>query len=285
LFVSAETKSEKMTAHTSVSLTASSIPEFQVSAAEQLTFPCLQEKNNALMEDNNVTLNFGADVSPVHILASASAIWTPVAFFNISAGAKLGTGWNYTMFGSRMSGLGLYKYDAESKPEEFAAGKGADGVYWTGFFGATLQFDAAALWPGKWRHIVGQVYNEISYQQYTKAHGSDIWYWTNNVRPNENSFLYYFNAVLAYRMPIMLDMAGAMFQIVEPFYNPAQGRIITELSAEETAALMLDFRFREDLHLMLMPQLMNKPKQPLTKDCARKWGFYRVAAVLTYKIR
>jgi hypothetical protein len=271
--------------HTTLSLIGSTIPEGQLSVNESLVFPCLQKKDNPLMTGNNVTLNFGADVSPVHVLASTSVVWTPIAFFNLTGGAKIGMGWNYNLFGSDVSGLGLYDYNTDDFPHEHAAGKGADGVYWTGFAGATLQFDVAALWSGKWHHIVGQVYNEVSYQQYTKAHTSDIWYWTNNVRPNENSFLYYFDAVLGYKMPIILDMVGVMFGIMQPLYNPQSGESVGKLGPEMTASIMLDFKFLKSLNLTVMTQFMNKPKSPLTERFAREWGFYRVTAIITWGIK
>jgi hypothetical protein len=264
--------------HTSVVVTASSLPEFQLSGIEKLVFPT-----------KDLALSFRGDISPIHVLATTAAQWSPLAFFNISGGLQCGTGWNYTLFGSRVSGLGIHTYNPDKKPHDFAAGHGADSLYWTGYLGATLQFDAAALWPGAWLHIVALAYNEISFLQDTKAHNSDVWYWMGSSRPNENSFAYYFSGLLGYRMPLLLNMAGMMFQVFQPLYNPQAGKSVTKLGPEETVSLAGNLQFRPDLGLMVLLQFMNKPRSPLigspTKaDFARKWGFYRVAGVLTWQV-
>ncbi|GHU11815.1 hypothetical protein FACS1894151_11480 [Spirochaetia bacterium] len=92
---------------TDLSLTVSTAVEMQFGFEQRIIFPFLQG-TSALTADNNITLKFGAEVTPISINVLADAIWTPAAFFVFSLGSQIGSGWNYDMFGARMNGMGLY---------------------------------------------------------------------------------------------------------------------------------------------------------------------------------
>jgi hypothetical protein len=271
-------------AHADLSLTVSSLPEAQAAVAQSFAFPFLQGEG-PLVSGNNITLKLGANVSPVSCNILADAAWTPVAFFTASAGAKLGSGWNYPLFGAPMKGMGVYRRDSDKDPPEGVDGAGLDGVVWNAHAGATVQFDLAAIFPGDWRHVVAQVYNEISFQSYTGARGDESWYYENDDGVNQNAFSYYFSALLGYQTPLFIDLVGVMVELKEPLYNPHTGGSLTDRGPETTLSLAADFKLPRSVTIMALGQWKNKLSHPLSSDFSRQWGFFRAALIVTYRLR
>ncbi|MDR2783303.1 MAG: hypothetical protein LBB48_05615 [Treponema sp.] len=270
--------------HTDLSLTVSSLPEAQAAVTQSFVFPFLQGEG-PLVSGNNVTLKLGANVSPVSFNILADTVWMPIAFFTVSLGAKLGSGWNYPLFGAPMKGMGVRVYQDGQPTEEGVDGAGLDGVVWNTHAGATVQFDLAALFPGDWRHVVMQVYNEISFQNYTGARGHESWYYEGDDGVNQNAFSYYFSALLGYQMPLFIDLAGVMVELREPFYNPYTGGSLTNRGPETTLSLAVDFKLPKNVTLMLLGQWKNKLLHPLTSDYSRRWDFFRAALIATCRLR
>jgi hypothetical protein len=272
LFIFSAAKVWTIENHFSVAFLASTAMEVQASAYQQLLFP------------KNVRVGIQEDLSPTHFLLSVMPAWTPAPWLNLHALAQAGTGWNYDSFGRRQVGLGLRENDPSVIPAEHAAGPGADGLYWTAFLGATLQFDAAAIWPGPWHHIVARLVNRVGYQQYTKAHGSDIWYFLGNARLNQNSFVYTFRALAGYQMPIFLNLIALQLDIYQPIYNPQSGQSVTAYGPELVITPTVQMTFPKGFSLNLLAQFANRPVSPLKPNHSRYWTFYRAAFVLTYRI-
>ncbi|MDR1073942.1 MAG: hypothetical protein LBL45_09765 [Treponema sp.] len=271
-------------AHTDLSLTISSLPEAQAAVAQTFMFPFLQGEG-PLVSENNINLKVGANVSPISCNILADVVWTPIAFFTVSLGAKLGSGWNYPLFGAPMKGMGVYRNDSNKDPSEGVDGTGLDDAVWNAHAGATFQFDLATLFPGDWRHLVMQVYNEISFQNYTGAQGHESWYYENDDGVNQNAFSYYFSALLGYQMPLFINLAGVMFELKEPFYNPYTGGSLTNRGPETTVSLAAGFKLPGNATLMALGQWKNKLLHPLASDYSRRWDFFRVALIATYRAR
>jgi hypothetical protein len=267
-------------AHTDLSLTISSLPEAQVAVSQRFVFPVLQGQG-PLTSGNNLTLKLGANVSPISFNLLADTVWTPIAFFNLSMGAKAGSGWNYPLFGSLMKGIGLHT----AGKDEGVDGSGLDGVVWNAHTGATLQFDLAAIFPGDWHHVVAQVYNEITYLHYTNAQDGEPWYYENDDGINQNSFYYYFSALLGYQMPFFIDLAGVMFEVKEPLLNPATGENLSRQGPSMTLSLAAEFKPHERFSVMALGQLTNKLFHPVTDAYQREWDFFRVALIATYHLK
>jgi hypothetical protein len=267
-------------AHTDLSLTFSSLPEAQAAVRQDFVFPFLQGEG-PLVSGNNINLKLGANLSPVSGNILADAAWTPIAFFTVSLGAKLGSGWNYPLFGVPMKGMGVYRND----PDEGVDGAGLDGVVWNIHAGTAIQFDLAALFPGDWRHVVMQVYNEISFQNYTGAQGHESWYYENDDGVNQNAFSYYFSALLGYQMPLFINLAGVMFELKEPLHNPYTGESLTNRGPETTVSLAASFKLPGNVSLMSLGQWKNQLSHPIANDYSRRWGFFRVALIATYRAR
>ncbi|MDR2447383.1 MAG: hypothetical protein LBD58_08885 [Treponema sp.] len=269
-------------AHTDLSLRVSSLPEAQAAVAQSFVFPFLQGEG-PLVSGNNINLKLGANASPISCNILADAVWTPIAFFTLSLGARLGSGWNYPLFGVPMKGMGVYRKFSDK--DEGVDGTGLDGVVWNTQAGATIQFDLAALFPGDWRHVVMKVYNEISFQNYTGARGHESWYYENDDGVNQNAFSYYFSALLGYQMPLFIDLVGVMFELKEPFYNPYTDGSLTDRGPEMTLSLAADFKLPKNVAIMALGQWKNELLHPVESDFSRRWDFFRVALIATYRIR
>jgi hypothetical protein len=271
-------------AHTDLSLTVSSLPEAQAAVSQSFIFPFLRGEG-PLTGGNNINLTLGANVSPVSFNLMTGAVWTPAAFFNLSLGARAGSGWNYPLFGSQMKGMGLYRYTNGKKTPEGVEGAGMDGIVWNVHAGTALQFDLAAVLPGDWNHAVMRVYNEINYKNYTGAQDGEPWYYENDDGISQNSFSYYFSALLGYQMPLFIDLAGVMFELSEPLHNPDTGESLTNRGPSLTVSLAADFKLFKRFNLMVLGQWTNGLIHPVTDDYPRQWGFYRVAAVAAYHLK
>ncbi|GHU40437.1 hypothetical protein FACS1894190_07330 [Spirochaetia bacterium] len=268
---------------TDLSLLVSTAVEMQFGFEERIIFPFLQG-TNALTADNNITLKFGAEVTPMSINVLADTIWTPVAFFVFSMGSRIGSGWNYDMFDTRMNGMGLYHRVEQGEPKEFADGSGFDGAVWDVHLGATLQFDLAAIFPGNWHHVVMKFDNVVKYQNYTKARGTEQWYFKADDGINQNTFGYYFSGFLGYRMPIFLDMVGFQFESSFPFYNPQSGESLANREPEMFWSLVTEFKIGKRFNIMAVTQLSNRLKHPVAADYDRQWKFYRVLVIGTWHL-
>jgi len=276
-------ENKKIQTQTDLTLVVSSIKEMQLGLEKRIIFPFLQG-TSAMTADNNITLKIGAEVTPISINILADAVWTPIAFFNLSLGSMAGSGWNYDMFGSRMNGMGLYRRMESENAQEQADGSGLDGAVWNVHFGTTLQFDLAAVFPGDWNHVVMKVENNLKYQNYTKAHGSEQWFFKADDGINQNSFCYYFSAFLGYQMPIFFDMAGIQFESSLPFYNPQSGESLADRKPEMLYSLFTEFKLGRNFNFIAITQLGNRLKHPITIDYERQWKFYRVLFIGTWSL-
>lgn len=268
---------------TDLTLVFSTEKEIQFGLEKRVIFPFLQG-TNAMTADNNVTLKIGAEVTPISINMLADTVWTPIAFLKLTLGSHVGSGWNYNMFNVQMNGMGLYRFMESENPQEKADGSGFDGVVWKAHFGVTLQFDLAAIFPGDWNHIVIKIENLLNYQNYTKARGNEQWYFRADDGINQNSFGYYFSGFLGYQMPIFLDMAGIQFESSFPLYNPQSGESLYDREPEIFCSLVTEFKINNHFNLMLINQLSNRLKHPVTTDYDRQWKKYRVLLICTWHL-
>ena len=170
--------------------------------AHKLTLPVLQGKG-PLTSGNNLSLNFRGELSPVTAGVSARAIMTPVAFLNFEAGAYFGTGWAALGF----NGLGLNR-DGSGVPDEGALNGLVSKVWGSG----TFQFDLAAVIPGEWNHVLTLATLKAEYRHYSRAEEGDSWMFQGDSGENFNGMRYYTTFVLAYQMPLKVNLAGIMLE-------------------------------------------------------------------------
>jgi len=274
-------------------LQISTLPEAKLGFTQRFVYPFLQG-DNPLTENNNVTLALTAELSPISVNGLFKTVWTPIAFFELSAGARIGAGWPINLFGSDIYGTGLNL--SGSSGEAVYDGSAFDALLWKVHIGGTVQFDLAAVYPGDWNHIVALSYHEINYHGNTSAKANQAWYYEADDGENCNGFNYYGNFLIGYQMPIFLNMVALLAEM-ELYLYDTPGRSIWgddlirwtfsgifsfEITEQFGVAVLAQFKTRrnflesnwEDLHYQ---------SRTLNKDDPLRLEFYRVAAAITYR--
>lgn len=125
--------------------------------------------NNAFVKGNTLVIDNALELSPVSFSPMLSVSFTPVAFLVFSAGAKAGAGWNAL----GIQGMALLN----NKTTEYESFDPFTSLFLDGWASAAFQFDAAALWPGDWHHIVMLANYKTEYSCLTGADNGDVWKW------------------------------------------------------------------------------------------------------------
>jgi len=192
-------------AYSELSLQATTAAQVRLSFTQHFRFPFLQG-DSPLTENNNVHVSLGAEVSPVTLGASSAVVWTPIAFFELSAGGSIASGWNMNIMGDNAYGIGLNLPDAEGNWQN--SGSAFDGAHWNARGGAALQASLAAFFPGEWNHVIVRTYHQFSHRGYSRASAGQSWFFQNDDGENRNGFYFYGNFILGYQMPLVLSMVG-----------------------------------------------------------------------------
>jgi hypothetical protein len=276
-----------------LNLQVSTTPEVKLGFVQRFVFPFLRGES-PLTEDNNIALALTAELSPVSLNGMAEAVWTPIAFFQLAAGGRIGSGWNITMFDKEIHGIGINRDDGSGKAE--VSGSAFNGLLWKAQTGTTLQFDLAALVPGDWHHVVVRSYHEINYRGYTAAASGESWYYENDGE-NRNGFNYYGNLLIGYRMPLFLDMAALLAEGTLFLYGTEGRSQWGEDRIFWTFSGLLNFTITGRISAALIIQLKMERNytDPNWEDLYYQnrhidagnpvsLKFYRAAAVLTYRL-
>ncbi|MDR1239309.1 MAG: hypothetical protein LBK27_04275 [Treponema sp.] len=285
-----------------LTLSLSSLPEARLAFNQNFTFPFLQGEH-FLTRDNNIRTRLGAELTPVSLNGLADAYWTPAAFFQIRAGTRLGSGWNISLFGAPVYGIGINRPENAAGPLLTAerTGDPFDGLYWKLHGGGTLQFDFAALFPGDWHHVVFQSYHEINYRGYTAAGPGEAWVFENDDAENLNGFNYYGNFLLGYQMPIFLNTTGILVEMDKYLYDTPNrnlwgdekvrwifsGLFNFTITKRFSAALLVQFRTRrnyEDGDRKNTAHYFYQSRR-LDGENPLRLEFYRVAAAMTFVLK
>ncbi|AEF80613.1 hypothetical protein [Leadbettera azotonutricia] len=282
------------TSSTDLSVTITSIPEAKIGLSRNFAFPFLRGEG-MLTQGNNISATLTAELSPISLNGVAEIVWTPVAFFQLVTGGRIGSGWNITL-GDEIIGIGKNVYNADGTTR--VEGSAFGGLLWNVKGGAVLQFDTAALWPGDWHHIVFHSYHEINYAAYTAAKNNDSWYFENDSGENRNGFNYYGNYLLGYQMPLFLDMVGILAEENQNIYNAAGGEFWGDDLSRWTLSALLNFKITDRMGITLLVQSRTMRNfTPSTKDnefyqdrqivdsSQRRLEFFRVAATMKFKLR
>ena len=276
----------------SIDAQISTLPEIKFGFTEQFIFPFLQG-DSPLTSGNNISLALTAQLSPISLNFITEAIWTPIAFFQFAAGARMGTGWNIELFGSDVYGIGINR--------EITGGKGDidgnpfDGLLWKMYSGAVLQADLAAFVPGDWNHVVFRTYHEFNYKGYSRANAYDSWIYENDSGENINGFNYYGNFLLGYQMPLFFNMIALLAEVDVYLYDTPNRTGWGDELGRWTFSNVLSFSITENFGVSLVTQLRTQRNftQSNWKDLYYRnrtidssnplmLEFYRVAAMLNY---
>jgi len=152
-----------------------------------------------LMKGNNITFTVKPVLSPVTLHVETEIQFTPIAFFKLTGGAAGGFGWPLRFM--NLEGLALNDRDDITDGKRFG---------WAGFYfvGGAVQFDLAALVPGKWNHVVFSGSVKARYMHYSRAGALEAWYWRADRGENFNGWEYRGNYVIGYQPPWQVNFIG-----------------------------------------------------------------------------
>jgi hypothetical protein len=283
-----------ITAYNELELQAASSPAIKFAFTRKYTFPFLQGES-FLTKDNNIELALRAEISPISLNGLAEAVWTPAAFFQFSAGGRIGTGWNITLFGNDIIGIGINYPDAEGKAKH--SGSAFDGLLYKTQAGAALQADLAALSPGDWHHVIIRTYHEINWQGYSRAKAGESWYFEDNDREYCNGFNYYGNLIIGYQMPIFLNMIALITEANLFLYDTPGRSYWGDDKIRWTFSGVLNFTITKQFNAALITQLITQRNflqadwkelyyrnRQLNTSSPLHLEFFRVAVIMTYRL-
>ena len=184
--------------------------EFGVTAAYEYTIPIPGKSD--LTKGNFAKLGADCQISPATFKPHFFVSYSPIAFLDFHAGAKFGTGWEF------LGAQGLASYNrADGKFDNLTPFKN---WFYEFELGGVFQFDAAALWPGDWHHIVFLAGYNFRWSGVTNQADGHPWVWEADF-PKVNGANYYSNIILGYQMPAKFSMVGIMAEF-EGFYDSNQ---------------------------------------------------------------
>ena len=184
--------------------------QFGVTACYDYTIPLPGSK--PLTKDNCLKFGGSFQISPATIKPRVFASYSPIAFLVFNTGFIAGTGWNF------LGSQGLASYNPlKGEYDDLTPFKD-----WFCDFsvGATFQFDAAALWPGDWHHIVLMATYEFHLSGLSGQANGHPWCWATDCHM-VNGPNYYANIILGYQMPQKLSMAGVQAEL-KGYYSDGQ---------------------------------------------------------------
>ena len=275
-----------------------SLLEAEGGFTKRFEFPFLRGEN-PLTAGNGVKLALTAKFSPVSINGLAEAVWTPVAFFQLAAGGRAGSGWYLDFFGGDNYGLSLNLEDSAGCAE--IAKGGLDGAILKAHGGGALQFDLSAIIPGGWNHVVARTYHEFNYKTYTAAKKGEAWYDENDDGENCNGANYYGNLLIGYQMPVFVNTIALLAEAHRYLYNydthgfyrdgwrendvrwVISGVTQYTLTNQLDAALIAQFRTRKNYTDDNWKELYYRNRN-INKSDPQRVEFYRLVAALTYKL-
>ena len=291
--ITAQDESE-VTASGELFMQISSVPEVKIGYTHRFIFPFLQG-GNPLTEGNNINLSLTAEATPISVNALLNAVWTPIAFIELAAGGRVGSGWHLKLFDDDIYGIGLNVPGAGGKAEY--EGSDFDALLWKLHFGGAFQFDLAAIFPGDWNHVVFRTYHEINYHANTRAKKDQSWYYEGGDGENCNGFNYYGNFLLGYQMPIFLNMIAVMTEMDLYLYDTPGRKDWGDDLIRWHISGVLNFKISEKFEIMTAVQFRTRRNfiqqdwedlyyrfRTVDTSNPQSLEFYRVAAVLTYRL-
>lgn len=157
---------------------------------------------NPLFKSNNVVLSAGLGVTPCSVYPQVKATFTPVAFMNMYAGLKMGSGWNF----GTVHGLARWDENGDGGKGSYEPLDPFSALYVYGSIGMTWMFDTAAVWEGDWHHIVMLLNFELAYECLCGTDAT-IWEWETK-KGLANGWISKQYFVFGYQMPIVVSMVA-----------------------------------------------------------------------------
>jgi len=265
----------------------SSIMEAKAGYTHTFIMPFLQG-DGPLTQGNNIKFNLSGEVTPISLNGIFSTVWTPIAFLELTAGTRFGTGWPINLFGGDIYGIGL------NLPTGYD-GSAFDSLMWKGYIGGTIQFDFAAIFPGDWNHVVFQSYHELNYHGSTRAQKGQAWFYESDDGENMNGFNYYFSFLLGYQMPIFLNTIAFQAEGELYLYDTPNRSIWGDdlirwyfasafiFDVTEKFSIAVIAQFRTVRNFLTGTENLYYQDRIVDTNNPRRLEFFRFAAALTYR--
>jgi hypothetical protein len=155
----------------------------------------------------------------------------------------------------------------------------------------------AAIFPGDWNHVVFRSYHEGRYWGYSAASGGDSWILENDDGENRNGFNYYGSYLVGYQMPIFLNTVGFMAEMDKYLYDTPNRKAWGDELGRWTLSALLNFTITRWFDAALIAQFETRRNyieanaedifyqhRNIDTDSRRRLAFYRVAAILSFKL-
>ena len=236
----------------------------------RFVFPFLRG-DGPLTRGNNVSVAPGVELTPVSFAFTLNAAWTPIAFLEVVAGGRIGSGWTADILGGRVHGIGL------NLPTEDGGwrhdGGTLDGAQWELRGGAALQASLSAFVPGKWGDVVARSFHGLRLEGYSRGAGGRPWFFENDDGQNRNGLAYVGNLFVGYQMPIPLSMVGLLAEANALFSGPrSPGRSRADFgddAARWTFSALLNFSVTERFDVALISQF--RARANFADGIGREW--------------
>lgn len=225
----------------------------------------------------NDYLKLGAELelSPASIVPHVYCTYNPLPFLVFGAGAKIGTGWEF------LGNQGLASYNETSgKYDNIAA------CFYEFDISGLFQFDAAAVWPGDWHHIVFVASYDFRFSGVTGQSDGHPWCW-QAIEAKVNGPNYYAFAILGYQMPKLVSMIGVQAEFFGYYADSQFDKIYNAFNGsfcEVCINPMVQFTFSKKDSLITMLYFKTRrgfdsdSGNELTRNCTgSEWFFQRIA--------
>lgn len=262
--------------------------EFRMTGNYFYTIP-VPFSDNPLVKGNNVKLGAALELTPISAMPIFTAQFTPIAFLVFTAGAKFGTGWDFTLMNAQ--GNGVYNDFSKS----FDSAKPFADWFSSYWFEGLFQFDVGAIVPGDWTHVVMQASYRLFYLHNTAAENGEIWKWQSTA-DYANGWKYYSQLLLGYQMPLVLQTVALQCELEGYFdggvyhsryaaWNPGFMQVnlspVAILKFSDNHQLTIQCRFRSR-RSFTTPYLGDETDYDKIY-AGREWYFDRVAFSYLYK--
>ena len=286
---------------TSMKLAISSLPEAKLTFSQDFKVPFMQGEG-MLVSGNNIKFGLDAEITPISMGLLGRAVFTPIAFLEFSAGGMIGSGWNIELFGSEVRGIGINVSDTGKTSVD---GSAFDGAFLGSWFGGAFQFDTGAVFPGDWNHVLIRTSHELSCRMYSRAGADDPWFFESDHGENQNGWNYLGTYILGYQLPLFLNTVAFQAEMFKYLYDTPESGQWGGAKGRWDFGLIMNFSFTERFSTMLVTQFRlyrnyenfeygikdkdnpdyNRYYRERILDDGRTLKFYRVAAIMNYKLR
>ena len=206
---------------------------------------------STLTKDNNIEHVIKFAASPVDINISASTTLTPIAFLQFTIGSSIATGWKAL----GVNGLAIYTDETGVNSNAF------QGAYFKEWLSGTFQFDLSAVLGGDktWKHVVLLSNHNLIFNYFTAANQYEPWIYQGG-DPTFNGFKYEQSTFLGYKMPLVLSMAGILFETGSNLFSNSSISTLNEGGwgsdfVNTKIGFLLNFKLNKNSSIVIMPQI------------------------------